>query len=486
MRSFFWAITIFSVAMRLTLVLFTDLGVDEAYYWTYLHPVSISYFDHPLMVAIWQWISSTIFQCETEWVLRWTFFMTGTVNVLLCYQVSSRITDPNSARWITIAYQASPYFSLLTGAMVLPDGPLIFFILIFLYAFVLIYQTDQLKNSFFLIGLSLGLGFLSKYQMVFFTLGFFVYSLIYKRIWWTQCTFYLNALIIVASLVPVIIWNLDHEFVQWSFHSRRVNPVGHPLSMEFFGRELAGEVFYQNPILYGLILYAVLFHGAKSVVRRPLKIALLLFSIPLYITGLGFSLFNPTLPHWTGPAFIPLLLIGIPAVFKPHEKVAIGLITTSWILFISFFCLAITELNLGLFSNRLALKNPKYLGKGDITQDMFGWEQLHAKSKDFMKDALLICSSKWWSAQYDYYLSRQENIPFAALGSLSDVHQYGIPPPPALTLPGTKLVYITSSNHYVPYSQYANLESLHCADTLIIPIIRSKDTVRQHYLYIFQ
>ncbi|MGX9105273.1 hypothetical protein ACWTQZ_26710, partial [Escherichia coli] len=37
---------------------------------------------------------------------------------------------------------------------------------------------------------------------------------------------------------------------------------------------------------------------------------LLCVSLPMLFVFWGVSLFNPTLPHWSGPAFIPLMMIG--------------------------------------------------------------------------------------------------------------------------------------------------------------------------------
>ena len=42
-------------ALRAVVAATTDLSADEAYYWHWIHPLQLSYFDHPAMVAYWIW-----------------------------------------------------------------------------------------------------------------------------------------------------------------------------------------------------------------------------------------------------------------------------------------------------------------------------------------------------------------------------------------------------------------------------------------------
>ncbi|WP_204307932.1 hypothetical protein, partial [Klebsiella pneumoniae] len=71
-----------------------------------------------------------------------------------------------------------------------------------------------------------------------------------------------------------------------------------------FMRELAGEFAYQNPIVYVLIIIAIIsfLRGDLRFRQSRVKVWIFSMSIPMLLVFWGIALRNPTLPHWSGPA----------------------------------------------------------------------------------------------------------------------------------------------------------------------------------------
>ena len=82
-------------------------------------------------------------------------------------------------------------------------------------------------------------------------------------------------------------------------------------SVSNFMTQIVGEFLYQNPLVYIAVVISLFrIKKVRFQAKNAQAINLLLWlSIPLVLTFWTISLFNATLPHWTGPAYISLFLI---------------------------------------------------------------------------------------------------------------------------------------------------------------------------------
>jgi 4-amino-4-deoxy-L-arabinose transferase-like glycosyltransferase len=145
-------------------------------------------------------------------------------------------------------------------------------------------------------------------------LGLFI--LINKVKWLLNWRLYIGVLISLICFLPIVYWNIQNNFITYKFHSERI--THHQIQWDSLLREILGEVVYQNPIVFILILISVI-HLIKNrkIFSSPVNNWLLCMSLPMILLFWGISLFNPTLPHWSGPAYIPLFYIG--AGFLEHR-----------------------------------------------------------------------------------------------------------------------------------------------------------------------
>ena len=76
-------------------------------------------------------------------------------------------------------------------------------------------------------------------------------------------------------MLPVLLWNLNNEFISFTLHGDRVGLFGdfHP---EYFLVEIMGELLYNNPVNYILTIIALvaLFKGNKFISDMPKRLIL--------------------------------------------------------------------------------------------------------------------------------------------------------------------------------------------------------------------
>ncbi|MDP3444389.1 MAG: glycosyltransferase family 39 protein, partial [Ignavibacteria bacterium] len=305
-KKVYWLLLI-SFAIRAFLAAYLEFGNDEVYYWTYALYPDWSHFDHPPMVGwVMQFFSLNLL-FDSEFFLRLASVVFTTINTFLIFLIGKKIKDEVTGFYAALLYTASIYAFVITGIFILPDTPQNLFWMLGIYLMVRLLDENQSIKSWNLtmigLGLVIGLGMISKYTSVFLWFGIGLYVLFYKRIWLKKPALYFALILSAACTLPVILWNLNNDFISFSFQGERVNIFSSSLRLDYFFRELFGQIAYNNPINFVLVALAVftIFKGRKWL-RSDYQHIILFISIPLIGIFLVFSLFRPTLPHWTGPA----------------------------------------------------------------------------------------------------------------------------------------------------------------------------------------
>ena len=308
-----WLI-ILSTVVRAFIAGFIELGNDEVYYWTYALYPDWSHFDHPPMVGLVIQFFSLDLLLNDEFFIRLGSIVFGAVNTWLIYLIGAKIKDSLTGFYAALLYTTSIYCFIITGIFILPDTPQVLFWLISLYLIVCALPdtetSSKSRQKLLFLGLVIGLGMLSKYTSVFLWAGSFLYILLYNRNWLKTKELYISGFISIILFLPVILWNVTNDFISFTYHSERVDIFKSGIHLDYFFTEVLGQFFYNNPVNVLLILVAVI-ALIKHKEFLPLSYLRLLLwtSVPLIFTFLTFSLFRRTLPHWTGPAYIGLILI---------------------------------------------------------------------------------------------------------------------------------------------------------------------------------
>ena len=485
-----------SAVMRGFIAGFIELGNDEVYYWTYAAFPALSHFDHPPMVGLVIQLFSLNLLLPGEFFIRLAAVVCGTFSTWLIYLVGKSVKDRLTGFYAALLYTASFYGFVLSGTFILPDAPQVVFWLLTLWCMTEALpdreRTRRSRNLVLLGGLSAGLALLSKYHSVFLPIGAALYILVYNRRWLKAWQTWAALLIMLLLTLPVVLWNADNGFISFSFHEGRVSITEAGLQPKYFFTEMAGEFFYNNPVNVILILVSLVavVLGKPFIGRDPLRI-ILLASLPLILVFQSFSLFRATLPHWTGPGYLGLLLVAAAWLSEPRGNRARRLVPWPAGVAMTFLLLvaglAVSQINLGWVPlSRWKMK--------DITHDLSGWRQLGEKFPPLarryeqagaMKPGAPILTFRWFpAANIDFYAGTPSGYPVYALGTLERIHKYAwINHERGPLARGSNAWYLAPGDDYEdPVNLYGALyDSISPPDTLILT--RRHDTVRQLYVY---
>lgn len=434
-RPLIWLIIISSI-IRVFLAQFIELGNDEVYYFTYALYPDWSHFDHPPMVGWMIQLFSFNQFMHSQVLLRLSAIIFAAANTFLIFKLGEKVNNKTTGWYAALLYNASLYTSIIAGVFIMPDTPQLLFWILSLYLMVDILPEKTIsrksEKKFLLLGLLIGLGMLSKYTSVFLWGGIFFYLVFHNRNWFKSLYLYLAGIISLLIFSPVLLWNKQHHFISFTFHEDRVNLTGTGVRFDLIGTEIIGEFLYQNPIIFVISWIAVVFVIRRRKEFKSIsKLQILLYqSLPMVAVFLFFSLFRRTLPHWTGPAYLSLIIL---AAFhlsrgKENNTFAIpGLIKSSLVLIVFILGLGFTQINYGII-------DLKKLSGNDITTDVYGWRKLNEpfseikkeneNARSIQKNAPII-SYRWFPAAHlDYYVAYPNNTHVLGIGSLERIHKY--------------------------------------------------------------
>ena len=432
-----------STLVRSFLAFTLEFNNDEVYYWTYALYPDWSHFDHPPMVGLVIQLFSGNLYFDSEFFIRLGSVVFGAVNTWLVFLIGRRIKDELTGWYAALLYTASLYCFIIAGVFILPDTPQVFFWLLSLYLLIRLLPDKDLmtKNRHYLLlaGFTIGLAMLSKYTSVFLWVGALAFMLFYNRKWFRTKEFYLSILISFVVFLPVIYWNVHNQFISFTYQSERVGVAKALLRPDFFGTELLGQFFYNNPVNFILIVVTLIAVAKKRLKLETSYIRVLLWmSLPSVILFLTFSWFRSTLPHWTGPAYLSLILLAASYLGSCSSRK--NILFPRWIIAsLGFLFLVIVlgygQINHGWFNlDKKHAGDAQRMGSDDISLDLYGWEQMGHKFQkiaesdhffNLMKSDAVLISYRWFpAANLDYYAARPAGLKMFAVGNLERIHKY--------------------------------------------------------------
>lgn len=437
-RTLFWLLAI-SAAIRALAASAIEFGNDEVYYWTYALYPDWSHFDHPPMVGWMIQIFSLNLLFDSEFFIRLSSILFMTIDTYLIFRIGKEISDALTGLYAALLYTASIYAFVITGIFILPDTPLsLFWLLSFWMAVRYIKNKEQHNRHLLLMGLFAGLATLSKYTGACLWIGMGFYILLFDRKQLRNPILYLSMLLTLLCCLPILYWNLENDFFSFSFHGGRVGLFGKP-RLDYFGTELAGELFYNNPVNFILIIIAVVAAFKRKIgMDRTMQRLILCTALPLITAFLFFSLTRPTLPHWNAPAYNLLLLLVACQLRDKHPKLDNRIAIPRSI--VAALCTMLLTVGIGIAEINTGFipldrhNEPEMLGRDDFTMDMYGWRQLKTKFDALRKEKISegvmheddgIVANQWFPlANLDYYVARPLGMKVMGLGYPSMLHKY--------------------------------------------------------------
>lgn len=430
-----------STAVRVIVASVLELSNDEVYYYLYALDIQSNYFDHPPGVGILIRLFTRNLVFTQEFFIRSGAIACAALGTFFSYRLGVLLKNENTGWLAAILYNTSVYTSVIAGTFIIPDSPQVVFWLGALWVLFTILQMDDRQQTihlsqWLLFGLLAGLCVLCKVHGIFLWFGLGLYILFFKIKLLTHYGLYLSALVTCITISPILWWNIQNDFITYRFHSERVAVQESLFHLDYFFQAIGGQLLYNNPINAILIIIALWKLRSVKFLDHTASRFVLLSGLPIILVVTCMSLFNPMLPHWSGPGFMILTFLaaayldekipkpsasGLPLVMK----VCVSLITVSLLvatLLIKFYP--------GTFGSHEKLR----YGDGDFTLDMYGWKQFANDFKPWMEEQkrnkvlpqdIKIVSHKWFPAAHlDYYVALPLHMALIGVGDVTDLHQY--------------------------------------------------------------
>lgn len=366
--------------MRLALAALMWPGADEAYYYLYTLNPALSYFDHPPMVALVGGLVPGILNWVSPLSIRLGVIILFSISIYLFYILAKSYITKKESIMAAAVFMVTPMF-FISGTLLLPDAALMFFWILSLYLFRKTMMSPIIRNWLFL-GAAIGLGMLSKYTAGFLYIGIFTFLLInrkYRRLIITPGP-YITILVSIAVFVPVIIWNIKHDFVSFAFQTSRVGLGG--FKFRYFYQSFFGQMSYLLPFVF----FPSIYFAVKNLFLISKKDEVDNFSfcfgtIPV-LFFMAAALFKRILPHWPLIGYMTLTLQVGRFYFSLFNKKRIIFKVYSFLhilIVILAVSLVITQIHTGILMNRELPSSGLEPRKGvrDITIDIIGWKELN-------------------------------------------------------------------------------------------------------------
>jgi 4-amino-4-deoxy-L-arabinose transferase-like glycosyltransferase len=227
-----------ALAIKIVIAVWLPFANDESYYWVWGHHPQLSYFDHPAMVG-WLFYLGTFLERFGN-AARLPGVFIGHLTLLIWIDLLSPYLEERRKKWWLLFLAVSPFLGL--GSLILtPDIPFLFFWSLSLWI-LLRAVASRRALDYALLGLSLGLGFFSKYLIVLFipcALLWLGVSGKWRRVDWKKLP--LTIVIGLLFCAPVLIWNLQNHWASFAFqltHGLESETRNAIWPLEYFGSQI--------------------------------------------------------------------------------------------------------------------------------------------------------------------------------------------------------------------------------------------------------
>lgn len=361
----FWLFFLGSLGLRIALAFFLDLTPDEAYYWELSRHLDLSYFDHPPMVAYFIGFFR-VFLGDTVAAVRLPTLISFSAVLWAVYQLGRTLGNSDrTGCYAALLTQFTPA-GVALGFITTPDSPLSLFWS--LGALMFLKALDQDRGKWWIgLGVCLGFGAMSKYNMIFFCPGVAAVILLFaeRRKLLGTGRFWTMFFLAFCGALPVLFWNYTHEWISFKFQFNHGFKVSDRTFLGNVGEFLGGQLGTIGPTLYPAMLWVTvtsLISGFKARDERKFSLAALAFPMTAFFCYTGMK--SKVEANWPQVAY----LTALPLVSLWMTS-GIGERRIKWVFYPSVFLALLAIIQ----AFTLVLPIPP---KSDVSTRLHGWTRM--------------------------------------------------------------------------------------------------------------
>ena len=298
-----WFLSIW-IIINIIQAIFTNLHYDEAYYWLYSQKLNWGYFDHPPMVGLLAKLGDIIHHSSLG--IRLFPIVMG---VFVLLGIFNLIDDNKNYKNVILFTISFPLItSHISGFLILPDAPLVFFFILYLFSYRQYLEKDNLKNTIIL-SIIISAMFYSKYHAGLIMLLTIIsnFRLLKRKSFW------LAGLISIIILIPHIYWQYNNGFPSFLYHlSDRTKGFDY----YNFINHIYSQVLLAGPFSGVIIIWLAFKFKSKNQFHKTLKY----ITFGFYIFFLMYCFKGKVEAHWTSVSTITLIIISYKEL-NNHKKI---------------------------------------------------------------------------------------------------------------------------------------------------------------------
>jgi hypothetical protein len=305
-----------SILFRLIFVSFVGFADDEAYHWSWTRALSLSYYDHPAMIAWLESLSTQLFG-ETHWGIRLPSFLCYLGTIFVAWKLAKDLFNIWAANFAVFLMLWTPLWGF-GGYVASPETPFMLCWVMAAYVFWQGVREDEkkwpLKKTWLYLGVIMGLGLNSKFIIALLAPGFGLYLLmtpshrrdLLKK--WPWLGFFIAAVL----CLPIFIWNVKYDWpgFRYQFYERQTTTT---FQFSRWLQFLTAQIIFYTPVAYFLLAFTFVFSFCRRQEARWRW--LFCMTLPSILIFYPQPLWAEYKPHWSGPAFL-LLAMGAGALWS--------------------------------------------------------------------------------------------------------------------------------------------------------------------------
>jgi len=421
-----WAAALILVVTGLRLWAAADAGLnpDEAYYWYWSRYLAPSYYDHPPMVAYVIRLSTGLLG-DAPFGVRFLSLLL-IVPISAATYLTGRLLFDRTVGVRGVLWLNATILLGVGGLIATPDVPSALFWILTILTFAIAVRSRH-GAWWLLVGGSAGLGVLSKLTDLFLVPGLFLCLLLDRdlRRWLRTPWPWLGVAAAVLVLMPMIRWNLAHDWITFvkqlgRAEPRRFYPQGLP-------EYVAGQYLLLNPAVATFAAIGVVLGLRRKLVDAAPGLRILIFtSLPLLAYFAVHALFARVEGNWPVPVYASLALI---AAVAGERTAGAGLARLRAAAVPIGFVVA--TVGLMIIANPYGIIPPG----SDPARVMHGWDRFAADVAELRRQSgapWIAASNYSINAVLVYYL-RDTGIP---IRDVTEPVRYAFAPPPDPSLRG--------------------------------------------------
>ena len=364
--------------VRLLFVSATDIANGEAYYYVWSRFPSLSYYDHPPLVAWMTWLTTR--GSHGALAIRSGPLLCAVLSGALVYLLGRRLFSPRAGFLAVAVVTVIPVFFASSYALN-PEAPLAPLWVLGLLMLEGMREHDEAWRPL-AAGAMAGLAFLAKYSGVLLLGVGLLYVLVSPRgrRWLRRPSLYLGSLVALAVATPVLVWNHQRGWPSLVLHlvERRASADPATLALNAW-HALVGQLGPLHPLIFpGLMVVLVICIRRSRQDDRFRFLALASWPVLLFFWVM-MARVRDAESHWTMVGYLPLVVGAGGLLDERADRLSPAL---RWYI---AACLGITLAGTAVFyayaqhpSLRRLLPAGAYDPDRDFFNEMPGWPQVRA------------------------------------------------------------------------------------------------------------